>query len=281
MRKQKLLKIAILIVVLIVLFIGTIFAIYKYSQKKNFNDLVNSASKKLYAGDYDDAIKLYNQALSYKDDNNVKIQISLAQGYKQNQRTYNEGLKLMSDKKYSEAIKKFSTINQNSGQIYNNSQSKISECKKDIINENIKSANNAIENENYDIANSYINDILKIDNKNEEAVKLKGTIAKSKEEKNQNSNIQHIQQNNNDNNKSKIVKSKEGSNSQNSYQQFQVNQNAKLFQDKINSINNQIERQHDITENLAKGSEKRRASLLKEIELTEQRIKLYQDSKNK
>lgn len=176
MGKQKLLKIATLIVVLIVLFIGTIFAIYKYSQKKNFNDLVNSASKKLYADDYDDAIKLYNQALSYKDDNNVKIQISLAQGYKQNQRTYNEGLKLMSDKKYSEAIKKFSTINQNSGPIYNNAQSKISECKKQFITKNIELANDYAKNNKYDEAIKYLDEVLKLDSNNSEAKNLKNTV---------------------------------------------------------------------------------------------------------
>lgn len=180
MGKQKVLKIITLSGLIDILFIGSAFGAYKYSQQKNFNNLVNLASQKLYSGDYDTAIKLYNQALSYKNDNNVQQEIALEQSYKQYSGIYNEGLKLMTEKKYSEAIQKLSEINQASGQLYTNAQGKIEECKKNIISDNIQNANTAISNKEYDSASKYIAEILKMDSNNTEAKNLKDKIAKLK-----------------------------------------------------------------------------------------------------
>lgn len=142
-KKYNVLKIKKAIIGLIVLIVicGSGFCGYKYVQDKNFNDLVKSANMKLYTGNYDEAIQLYNKALICRNDSSVQKELEIAQGYKQYQSIYNEGLKLMNDKKYSEAIKKFSSINQSAAQIYNNAQGKISECKKNIINNNIQVAN--------------------------------------------------------------------------------------------------------------------------------------------
>jgi tetratricopeptide (TPR) repeat protein len=178
MGKKSILKVLTLILVAIVLFVGSIFGTYKYSQQKNFKNLVSLASRKLSEGDYDNAIKLYTQALNYKDDKNIKAQISLAQLYKKNQYTYNEGLKLMDSKKYSEAIRKFSTIAQSAGQIYNNAQSKISECKKQFIAQNIQLANDSAKNNKYDDAIKYLDQILKLDADNSEAKNLKNAFQK-------------------------------------------------------------------------------------------------------
>lgn len=178
MGKRKILKITIFCGLLIILFAGSVFGGYEYNQQKSFNNLVRLANQKLYAGDYDGAIKLYNEALSYKNDNNIKNEILLAQGYKQYKSIYNDGLKLMSDKKYLEAIQKFSTINQNSGQIYNNAQNKISECKKQFIAQNIQLASDSAKNGKYDDAIKYLDEVLKLDANNSEAQNLKETFEK-------------------------------------------------------------------------------------------------------
>lgn len=273
MKKQKVLKIIALSGLISVLFISSAFGAYKYNQYRNFNNLVNLASQKLYSEDYDNAIKLYNQALSYKNNNNIKAQMLLAQNCKQNQNIYNDGLKLMNSEEYSKAIEKFSIINKNTGQIYTNSQNKIEECKKNIISQNLKAANNSIENEDYDTANNYVSNILKIDNKNEQAIKLKEIIAKGKEEKSKNYN-----------NETETAKLKELNSNKNNYEnskQLQAIEDYKVVQEKINEIDIALKRQHYITESLPVGSEKRRASMLQIIELEKQKIRVYEDARNK
>lgn len=236
MGKRKMLKIIIFCGLLIILFGGSVFGTYEYNQQKRFNNLVRLANQKLYAGDYDGAIKLYNEALSYKNDNDVKNEILLAQGYKQYKSTYNEGLKLMNDKKYSEAIQKFSTISQNSGQIYSNAQNEIAECKKNITSQNINTDSN---------------------------------IAKTPSTNNQQ-----------DNNQPKTVKSKANNSQntiQNNYKSNQQSENGSR-QNTIDNINNELARQHYITESSAVGSDKRINSIKEEINLLKEKEKVLQQN---
>jgi tetratricopeptide (TPR) repeat protein len=192
-KKIRMKKVIIGLILLIII-CGSGFGIYKHVQVKNFNNLVKAANIKLNAENYDEAIQLYNKALTYRNDSNIQKELATAQKYKQYQTIYNEGLKLMNSKKYSEAIQKFSKINQNSLKIYNSAQSKISECKKNIINEDIKAANNAIKNKDYDNANKYINDILKINSNSNDAKQLKAKIVQTQEKSNSEINNKGQQQ---------------------------------------------------------------------------------------
>lgn len=157
------------------------FGGYEYVQAKNFDDLVKAANIKMNVGNYDEAIQLYDKALTYRNDSNVQKKLETAQNYKQFENVYNNGLKLMDDKKYSEAIQKFGTIKQSASKIYNNAQNKVSECKKNIINSDIEAANSAIKKEDYDSADKYVEDILKIDANDNDAKQLKGTITVAQE----------------------------------------------------------------------------------------------------
>ncbi|BDR76577.1 tetratricopeptide repeat protein [Clostridium tetani] len=179
MDKNKILKIIGVSVLACLLFAGSMFGTYKIIQTKNFNDLVMLANEKLNTGNYDEAIELYEKALNYKDDRSVEKELMLVKNYKQCNDIYNKGIKLMNDKKYSDAIQKLSTIEQWSGLIYTNAQSKIEECKKQIIAQNIKSASEAAKNGKYDDANKYLDQVLKLDNNNSEAKKLKDEFAKT------------------------------------------------------------------------------------------------------
>ncbi|WP_368488930.1 hypothetical protein [Clostridium sp. BJN0013] len=165
----------------LILICSSWFGGYKYVQAKEFNNLVKIASQKLNAGNCDEAIQLYSKALTYRNDSNVQKELTLAQKYKQYQNIYNEGLKLINDKKYSDAIQKLNTINQDALQIYNNAQNKILQCKKNIINDNIQATNNAIKNGDYDSANKYIENILEVDANNNDTTQLKNTITQAQE----------------------------------------------------------------------------------------------------
>lgn len=181
MAKNKILKILGAVAVTVLLFFGSAFGTSKIVEIKKFNDLVNSANQKFNTGNYDEAISLYNKALQIKSDNDVIKNVSIAQSCKQYQDIYNQGLKLVTEKKYTEAIQKLNTINQAAGQVYTNAQGKIEECKKNIISEDINATNTAISNKDYDGADKYVEDILKLDANNGNAKQLKTTIAQAQQ----------------------------------------------------------------------------------------------------
>ncbi|AYD39837.1 zinc-ribbon domain-containing protein [Clostridium fermenticellae] len=192
-EKIKIKKVIIGLIVLVVICCAG-FGGYKYVQAKEFNNLVKTANQKLNAGNCDEAIQLYNKALTYRSDSNVQKELAEAQKYKQYQSIYNQGLKLMNNKKYSEAIQKFSSIDQSAVQIYNNAQSKISQCKKNAINDDIQNTDNAIENGDYDTANKYIDDILKIDANSSDAKRLKAKIVQAQGKSKAKENVKEQQQ---------------------------------------------------------------------------------------
>ncbi|MBI6875612.1 tetratricopeptide repeat protein [Clostridium aciditolerans] len=250
MAKNKMLKILGAVTVTVLLFFGSAFGTSKIVEVKKFNDLVNSANQKFNTGNYDEAITLYNEALQIKSDNDVIKNISIAQNYKQYQNAYNEGLKLITEKKYSEAIQKLSTINQMAGQVYTNAQSKIEECKKNIISEDIKATNTAISNKDYDSANKYVEDILKLDANNNDAKQLKTAIVqaqqKDKEEAEQ------------ENTKSVAVDSQETNNNQKVSKSSEQSQNK---QSELDSINSELSKCNQYIATLDKGSQKYRDAL--------------------
>lgn len=196
--KQSNIKKAIIGLILLIIICGAGLGGYKYVQAKDFNSLIKDANQKLNEGNYDEAIQLYNKALAYKNDNDVQKKLALVQNYKQYQNTYNEGLKLMNDKKYSEAIEKLNTINQAAVQLYNSAQNKIEECKKNIINDDIQAANDSIKNGEYDAASKFVDDILKIDSNNNEAKQLKAKIEQAQDKPKIQVQKQEVNQNNND-----------------------------------------------------------------------------------
>lgn len=159
----------------------------------------------------------------------------------------------MIEKKYLEAIQKLSQINQVSGQLYTNVQSKIEECKKNIINEDIKAANTAISDKDYDNANKYVADILKIDSNNSDAKQLQNTIVQAQqkdkeitEQKQQNSNKSTVINSQKSNNNQSIVKNNEQSQSR---------------QGELESINNKLSQCDNYLATLDKGSQKYRDAL--------------------
>lgn len=257
---NKIIKILSVVGMVSILFVSSFMITGKVVKAQSFDKLVKNANQSLSTSKYDEAISLYSKALELKDDNNVKNQLALAQNYKQYQNVYNQGIKLINDKKYSEAIQKLSTINQVAGQLYTNAQNKIEECKKDIINQDIKATNTAISNEDYDSANKYIADIVKLDTDNKDAKQLKTTIAQAQQkDKDEAEQKQQIQNENSQQNK--VETSKTNNNQINGENYSNTQQNSIDEQMKI--LDYQIE-------SCAKGSAKRRQLLQQKIDLLKQ-----------
>jgi tetratricopeptide (TPR) repeat protein len=182
MEKWNMKKIGIISVLAVLLIIGVGFGGYKYTKVSQYNSLIKDANKYMEDSEYDKAIALFKQSLGYKDDANIENSIKLAQSLIGVKKVYDEGIKLMNDKKYLESIEQFKRVGKESSKLYNDAQNKINECSKAYVILNISGANVALEANKYDEADKYIAEVFKVDNSNEEAKKLKDIIDKKLQE---------------------------------------------------------------------------------------------------
>ncbi|MEK6263372.1 MAG: tetratricopeptide repeat-containing protein [Clostridium sp.] len=182
MKKWNMQKIVITSVLTLLVIIGVGFGGYKYTKSNQYNALIKDANIYMENSEYDKAIALYKQSLSYKNDPNIDTSIKLAQSLTEENKIYDDGIRLMKDKKYLESIEQFKMIGTDSDKLYNDAQNKITECTKEYVALNISKANIALEASNYDEANNYITQVFKVDNNNENAKKIKATIDNKIEE---------------------------------------------------------------------------------------------------
>lgn len=183
MNKVKLRKIAIISTISIVLIIGGVFVTYRYNKVQAYNNLITTANKYMDESDYDKAETLLEQSLQYKNDSNIQKKIQLAKRLKEVNVVYNNGTKMMNDKKYSEAIELFKKISKDDGELFSNAQKNIEECRKQYIAQSMELANTAFKNNKYDEANKYLGEVVKIDSNNSEASNLKNSIATAQKKK--------------------------------------------------------------------------------------------------
>jgi tetratricopeptide (TPR) repeat protein len=182
MNKWNKKKIGIISVLAVLVIIGVAFGGYKYTKISQYNSLIKDANKYMEDSEYDKAIALFKQSLGYKDDANVENSIKLAQSLTAAKKVYDEGIKLMNDKKYLESIEQFKIIGKESNKLYSDAQNRINECNKAYVALNITAANNALKASKYNEADKYIAEIFKVDNSNAEAKKLKDIIDKKVQE---------------------------------------------------------------------------------------------------
>jgi tetratricopeptide (TPR) repeat protein len=175
-------KIGIISSLAIVIITSVVFGAYKYTKNNEYNDLIESANMYMEKGEYDKAIDLFKQSLSYKDDENIENSIKLTESLAEIKNIYYEGIKLMDEKKYLEAIEQFKQIGTESDEFYKEAQDRINECNEEYIALNISEASISLEADKYDEANKYIEEVLKIDKDNEEAKNLKDIIDKKIQE---------------------------------------------------------------------------------------------------
>ncbi|MBO0573747.1 hypothetical protein EXQ42_01975 [Clostridium botulinum] len=183
MIKMQLNKLSIICLSITIILAVFSFGIYKYNRIKDYNMLIDNGNKYMVSKEYDKAISLFEQSLNYKRDPQIEKNIALANKLKKVKGIYENGISLMNDKKYLEAIEKFKIINKDGLEWYSDSQEKIKQCTKQFIEENIKLANSSAERNKYDEANKYLNNILKINSNNLAAKNLKNKFAKAMKEK--------------------------------------------------------------------------------------------------
>ncbi|WML33230.1 tetratricopeptide repeat protein [Clostridium sp. OS1-26] len=183
LSKDKVKRISIIIAIAVIGFIGAGLGAYKYHKAQEYKNLITTANNYMNSGEYDKAIALFNQSLSYKEDISIKSNIKLAENLKEVKSSYDKGISLMNDKKYLEAMEQFKKVTKEDDKLYNNAQKSINECKKQYTTQNVQLANNSIKSGNYGDAYKYIAEVLKIDSNNADAQKLKSDVAKAEQEK--------------------------------------------------------------------------------------------------
>lgn len=185
-------NVVIIAVMLCLSFVGSGFGVYKYSEIKNYNTLIKQANLCMQSGDYDKAVALFKESLNYKKSADAQASIMIAEKLKNDKSYYTEGIKLLNDKKYLEALVSFNKIESANSQ-FADLNDKIQLCKTQYIAKNTSLANDSARNGNYQDANKYLDEILKIDANNDDVKKLKDKFASAAKEQ-QNAEIEKVEQ---------------------------------------------------------------------------------------
>lgn len=169
-----------LAIILILAAIGGPSSVYAYNSY-NYSKFFNEGQTNIEKEEYNNAIDTFNFALKYKKKNSEEIaeQIKLAEDLKNSKTIYEDALKKLNEKKYLEAISIFEKIKKEDIKRYELSQSKIVESKKLYIEENIKKAQNEATSKKYTDGIKYLDLVIKVDPKNELALKLKEEFSKA------------------------------------------------------------------------------------------------------
>ena len=171
--KNKIKKIAIICTIAVVVIVAGGIGIYQYNKFRTYTNLIATANKDMERGEYDQAIALFNQSLQYKNDANVQNKLKVATNLKEIKAAFDEGIKLMNDRKYLEAIYYFQKITKEDYNLYNNAQNNIKQCY-------IQLTDGAIKSGKYDEGNKYLDEVFKLDANNADAKKLRDDIAAAK-----------------------------------------------------------------------------------------------------
>lgn len=271
MDKKNVKKIVIISVIFIIIIAGIGLGIYKYNKVQAYNKLITTANKDMDLGKYDEAITLFQESLKYKKDSSIEKNIKLATSLEKFKKIYNDGAKLENDKKYLEAIEKFKMIDKSGLKWYNNAQKKIEECKKQYISQNLESANNAFNNNSYDDANKYLDDILKIDSNNKDAKNLKTSIDKIVKEQNEKAEVEEQSKQTTNNSVNGNI---EKVNTQNNDKMNTVHS----YYNKVDEIDEQIDNLHNQEKFYPDGSNEKLNIMRQEIELMKQRNQILSEA---
>lgn len=177
----------VLVIILILVAIGGPSSVYAYNSY-NYNKFYDEGQANLESGKYNEAIESFNAALEYgeKHSEEINIKVSLVKELQVSEDIYEDGLKKFNEKKYLEAIYILEKIKKEDIKRYSLAQQKINECKNLYTNDNLEKAKKESANKKYQEAIKYLDLVIKVDSKNDEALKLKNeynkAIQKYKEE---------------------------------------------------------------------------------------------------
>ncbi|SHH69139.1 tetratricopeptide repeat protein [Clostridium intestinale] len=173
LKSKKLISISVFIILILVI---TPLSVYSYNSR-NYNKFITLGNTLLDSDEFDQAIENYNTALKYRRRNEkiINDKINLSKQLKESYQNYTEALSLFNENRYLEASDIFKKIPELDLKYYNIAKNKIDECISLYITDNLNKAKSDAETNKYDSAMAFLDNILKIDNTNNEALSLKNT----------------------------------------------------------------------------------------------------------
>jgi len=168
------------IILISIIIVGVIFVTFYYMNKAQvYNKTLTAANKAVVTEEYNKAITLYEDALNYKKDTEVNKKIALVNLLIKSKATYAAAIKQTTDKNYLGAIDNFKKVDKQDTKRYTIAQSKISECTKLYVEDNIKRAKDYLVSGKFDEANKALDNIFKLQVNNVNVDKVKAYIKKA------------------------------------------------------------------------------------------------------
>lgn len=121
----------------------------------------------------DEVLKEISTIEPQKDVSQLTSDLDLAKILSTSKANYDQGIKQMSDNQYLEAIASLQKVVPEDTERYSDALSKSSECKKIFIDTTLQKVKEAATNKNYQTALDLIDQVLKVDTNNQEALNLK------------------------------------------------------------------------------------------------------------
>lgn len=205
MDKHKRIKVIAIVGVVCLVLPSLVFGAYKYKQTKSFNEFVSAADGNLNAGNYDQAIALYNQALQIKNDTGIKNQLFLAQNFK----LYQSNVNKANDKDSSVDRKTDATSGDDQENISNSFTEEEKKLLAQASNINI---NEPIVNGNEKTSNNYVSTNKSSNSKKYSYSTQKSTASSTKLPSSNSSNSGNIASSNSSSNTSNVSSSDSSSN---------------------------------------------------------------------
>lgn len=175
--KRKILICSITAIIIISIGIGGV----TYTRKEKFRNYICEVNTLISEQKYDEAQQKLVLAKNIKNNDeisNKKKEINLK---KEQNQIYNQGLELMNNKKYIEAINKLSEVDDKAEEIKEVAESKIKVCKNELLKETTTSVDNFISQNKFDDAYKIIETVKIVEKENDNILKLKEKVDSAKD----------------------------------------------------------------------------------------------------
>lgn len=170
--KRKILICSITAIIIISIGIGGV----TYIRKERFRNYICEVNTLISEQKYDEAQQKLVLAKKIKNNDEISNKEKEINLKKEQNQIYNEGLELMNNKKYIEAINKLSEVDDKAEEIKEVAESKIKVCKNELLKKTTTSVDNFISQNKFDDAYKIIETVKVVEKENDNILKLKEKV---------------------------------------------------------------------------------------------------------
>lgn len=170
--KRKILICSITAIIIISIGIGGV----TYIRKERFRNYICEVNTLISEQKYDEAQQKLVLAKKIKNNDEISNKEKEINLKKEQNQIYNQGLELMNNKKYIEAINKLSEVDDKAEEIKEVAESKIKVCKNELLKKTTTSVDNFISQNKFDDAYKIIETVKVVEKENDNILKLKEKV---------------------------------------------------------------------------------------------------------